>query len=134
VTVECSIYSPIADIVKRAAPDHTGPAPSTMDGRVGPLRVELHIAPADAARIFEKYCTTPLGESFVFKSGGVHVSVVKRSPASPTAATQVAAAEPKPKRSLAVHSSPTTVTRLHTKEHYKHLKDVAIMSKVGGVA
>jgi hypothetical protein len=109
-----------------------------MDGRGGPLRngplrVEMHVAPADAARIFEKYCTTPLGGSFVFQTGCVHVSVVKRSPASPTAATatQVAAAEPKPKRALAVHSSPTTVTRMHTKEHYKHLKDVAMLSKVG---
>jgi hypothetical protein len=103
-----------------------------MDERGGPLRVEMQVSPAEAARIFEKYCTTPVGGSFVFQTGGVRVSVVKRSPASPAAAKQLTAdvAEPKPKRFMAVHSSPATVTRMHTKEHYKYLKDAAMLSKV----
>jgi hypothetical protein len=103
-----------------------------MDGRGGPLRVEMQISPAEAARIFEMYCTAPVGDSFAFQVGGVHVSVLKRSSASHAAVKQLTAgvADPKPKRFMAVHSSPATVTRLTTKEHYKQLKDAAMLSKV----
>jgi hypothetical protein len=92
----------------------------------------MHVGPAEAARIFERYCTTPVGGSFMFHTGGVHVTVVKRLPTSAAAAKQLTddVAEPKPKRFMAVHSSPATVTRINTKEHYKHLKDAALMSKV----
>jgi hypothetical protein len=92
----------------------------------------MQVAPAEAARIFERYCTTPVGGSFGFLSGGVHVTVLKRSPASSAAAKQLTGdvAEPKPKRFMAVHTAPATVTRMNTKEHYKHLKDEAMLSKV----